>query len=47
MKLQRMKNKQYTITVPSVLVRALRWKKFDKLTWKLNGKSLCLIKNEK
>lgn len=44
MKLQRQKNNQYMITVPSVLVKALGWKKGDKLQWKVIKNLLSLNK---
>ncbi len=42
--LQRQKNGQYMITLPQVIVKALGWKKKDKLEWRINNKSLSLIK---
>lgn len=47
MRLQRQKNKQYMITVPSAIVKALRWKKSDKLMWILIDNNLKLIKYKK
>ena len=47
MKLQKMGDKQYFVTIPKAIIKALKWKKGDIVDWNINNKSLGLVRKSK
>lgn len=46
MKLQKMNNKQFFVTLPNAIVRAKQWNKGDDLDFEIDGKGNLVLKKK-